>query len=105
MRKCQRFVPFHHYIADSLSCNLSCKIIAILGPKSEFICPICLVPKCESDNLDGRNCWPIRTIEKTKDLLRRARAENAVSRARDILAEQSLRDIDVMSYPFIHLLG
>ncbi|KAG8693215.1 hypothetical protein FRC08_009259, partial [Ceratobasidium sp. 394] len=76
------------------------KIAAILGARSGFPCPICLVPRALQGNLVGT--WPIRTPEGTKDVLRRAKKAKTVESQKLILREQSLR---ITMSTFISLMG
>ncbi|KAG8742492.1 hypothetical protein FRC10_001388 [Ceratobasidium sp. 414] len=66
---------FHPTIgAISVDYKELCRIVCILGSKSGFPCPICLVPHAEQHDLLG--IWPLRTVE-----------------GNEILHEQSLRAV------------
>jgi hypothetical protein len=68
-------------------------MICILGHRSGFPCPICLVPRKEQSKLT--KSWPMRTVSETENIL--SQVNNAVSTSeRDaILKEQSLRNVRV----------
>lgn len=67
----------------------------ILGHRSGFPCPICLVPRLEQSNIS--KVWPRRTVSASKELLSRASLAPSLAKKEDILREQSLRDIQVIS--------
>ncbi|KAG8752853.1 hypothetical protein FRC12_011767 [Ceratobasidium sp. 428] len=66
------------------------KILALLGAKSGFPCPICLVPRELQGDLSGKR-WPLRTYNDTMDIQAQAESAKTKSAAKNIRAEQSLR--------------
>lgn len=66
---------------------------SILGAKSGFPCPICLVPKFDLSNLAAR--YPPRTKQGTMGLLREAKAAQTKSARHEILLRQSIRYMTV----------
>lgn len=69
------------------------RMSGIVGPKGEFPCPICLVPKDEQPNL-GR-IWPQRTPESTLATIKEASCQKSKKDSKSILKKQSLRLVDV----------
>ncbi|KEP45041.1 hypothetical protein V565_326020, partial [Rhizoctonia solani 123E] len=64
-------------------------MICILGHRSDFPCPKCLVPRREQSNLT--KMWPVRTASDTEGLLERATLAKSALEKDSILKEQSLR--------------
>jgi hypothetical protein len=69
------------------------RVSGILGSKSTFACPICLVPHDELANLGGT--WPKRTKSGTFELLTRASEKKTKDARKRILKKQSLRFLTV----------
>ncbi|KAF8603005.1 hypothetical protein BDV93DRAFT_556926 [Ceratobasidium sp. AG-I] len=67
------------------------RFVCILGAKSGFPCPICLVPRLEQSSL--LKSWPNRTVVLTEDLLERVEQAATAAVKSEILHEQSLRNI------------
>ncbi|KAG8710978.1 hypothetical protein FRC11_003923 [Ceratobasidium sp. 423] len=66
-----------------------CRITCILGHKSGFPCPICLVPRLQQGDLV--QSWPNRTVNGSEALILRASKERYIKDRDEILSEQSLR--------------
>ncbi|KAG8767221.1 hypothetical protein FRC12_006384 [Ceratobasidium sp. 428] len=66
------------------------KILALLGAKSGFPCPICLVPRELQGDLSGTQ-WPLRTYNSTIQLHEQADNAKTKTAAKAIRSEQSLR--------------
>ncbi|KAG8696436.1 hypothetical protein FRC08_007148 [Ceratobasidium sp. 394] len=91
---------FHPTIgAISVDYKELCRIVCILGSKSGFPCPVCLVPHCEQHNLLGT--WPLRTVEASRELVARAMEAKTQKQRDKILREQSLRAVDNIFYNII----
>ena len=72
------------------------RISGILGSKSSYPCPICLVPKDKQSDL-GRT-WPARTKEGTDALITQASWQKTKEARKNTLASQSLRYIFVRGF-------
>ncbi|KAG9086597.1 hypothetical protein FS749_003534 [Ceratobasidium sp. UAMH 11750] len=66
-----------------------CRIVCILGSKSGFTCPICLVPREEQHNL--LDSWEPRTVEDSQALVAEAEDATTLKQQDEILHRQSLR--------------
>ncbi|QRW13306.1 hypothetical protein RhiLY_12305 [Ceratobasidium sp. AG-Ba] len=66
-----------------------CRIVCILGSKSGFPCPICLVPNEEQGDL--LRTWLLRTVKENQDLVTNAIEASTNRERHEILHEQSIR--------------
>ncbi|CAE6440234.1 unnamed protein product [Rhizoctonia solani] len=67
------------------------RMVCILGHRSDFPCPTCLVPRLQQSKLSEK--WPVRTVLETEDILQCALNEPQPSVKKTILQEQSLRSV------------
>ncbi|KAG8727553.1 hypothetical protein FRC10_005855, partial [Ceratobasidium sp. 414] len=67
------------------------RMVCILGHRSGFPCPICLVPRLEQSKL--MESWPRRTVSSSEDVLHRANQAPTAIECDEILHEQSLRNM------------
>ncbi|KDN42568.1 hypothetical protein RSAG8_06711, partial [Rhizoctonia solani AG-8 WAC10335] len=67
------------------------RMICILGHRSDFPCPICLVPRLEQSDL--MKSWPVRTASATEEIFARAETAESLSESDRILREQSFRNV------------
>jgi hypothetical protein len=72
------------------------RISGILGSKSLYPCPICLVPKNKQSELG--HTWPARTKESTDALVTKASLQQTKTARKNTLASQSLRYIFVREF-------
>ena len=72
------------------------RISGILGTKSLYPCPICLVPKDKQPYLG--HTWPARTKEGTDALVTQAAKQKTKEACKNILATQSLRFLYVRAF-------
>ncbi|KAG8700989.1 hypothetical protein FRC09_005626 [Ceratobasidium sp. 395] len=73
------------------------KLLALLGAKSGFPCPLCLVPREQQGDLSGRK-WPLRTYEGTMNVHEQAAKARTATAAQEIRREQSLRKTQAWPY-------
>lgn len=88
-KSCESTIPFTIKWDIMKQIVSRCRITCILGHKSGFPCPICLVPRLEQGNLDG--IWPERTVNSSEMLVLRAKRSKYLKDQDEILSEQSLR--------------
>lgn len=75
------------------------KAVGILGVKSRFPCPICLVPNSETWDLS--RVWDPRSQVATIELMKTAGQQTTKKATSEKLLEQSIRIIQV-SYPLLY---
>lgn len=94
MKKCMLF--FLLLLLKELITTHRVRISGILGSRSSYPCPTCLVPK---DKLSDLGCtWPARTKEGTNTLLTQASRQKTKQARKNTLASQSLRYIFVRKF-------
>ncbi|CAE6460610.1 unnamed protein product, partial [Rhizoctonia solani] len=71
------------------------KMICILGHRSGFPCPICLVPQKQQSKLT--QAWPLRTVQDTEAIMSQAEDAESPAEAPEILREQSHRSVRSIS--------
>ena len=71
----------------------------IRGVKSLYPCPRCLIPTAKQG--DPSATATLRTAEKTKDLVLRARMQQHAKDKEEDLKGESLRDVDVWHFYII----
>ena len=76
-----------------LTWNYRIRIAGILGARSGYPCPICLVPKEEQFNLGSS--WPARTKEATDALVAESSRQATKKSRKALLDTQSLRWLPV----------
>jgi len=79
---------------DPFANPVSARAALILGPKSEWVCPSCLVPKGFLWDLSDV-IYPLRTRNGTLRLIEKADACDTKHKAYNVLLEQSIRNIPV----------
>jgi hypothetical protein len=72
---------------------IRCEMALTRGVKSLYPCPRCLIAAAKQGDLSATAT--LRTAEKTKDLVLRARKHQYAKDKEEDLKSQSLRDVDV----------
>jgi hypothetical protein len=84
---------------DLLLSYISTRAASILGSKSGWVCPSCLVPNdLLWDLLDV--IYPLRTRDGTLRLIEKAESCSTKAKAREFLLNQSIRNIPVCLFNF-----
>lgn len=94
MKKCVLYISVIFASANILIFRI--RMSTILGAKSGYPCPICLVPRDQQHVLG--NVWPLRTPEGTNSLVSLASAQGRKKDKTRLLKQQSLRPIEVSEF-------
>ncbi|KAF8145837.1 hypothetical protein K438DRAFT_1781554 [Mycena galopus ATCC 62051] len=81
----------------------ACVMALIRGVQALYPCPMCFVPWNEQSDLSTEH--PQRMAEDSKDKLEQARACRTLAEREEILKDNSLRDVEALSFDRLHAYG